>query len=63
MVDAMSDSKPTDFDDVEITPEMITAGRSAMREFYDDELIEVGDSVLIAVFREMVSACRLASAQ
>ena len=52
-VDAMSDPKPTDCDDVEITPEMIEAGASVL---YRMELAFAGEEFWAEeVYRAMAS--------
>ncbi len=61
MLDTMSDPKLTDYDDAEITPEMIEAG---MDEFYghpiaaDEPTIDEVREAIIATFRAMALACR-----
>lgn len=49
-------SERRDSSEIEITPEMIEAGRDAMLDFYEDELIEASDGVLIQIFQNMSRA-------
>ena len=48
--------KRGDMQEIEITPEMIKAGVGATLEFYDDEILDDRERVILSVFRAMVAA-------